>query len=240
MIARGRVVAGDRGVPGVNVTDGFTVAETDADGAFSLPSRRGRFVSVRLPARYAAAHGLPWAPAADDLRFELRRGDDDGARHGFVVLADPQPSREAHLAEFEATTVPAVARAAGTLPGGVFGVGLGDHVGDAPQVLPASAAAVARTGLPFFHLLGNHDGSPGDRKGPFHRRFGPARYSFDRGEIRYVVMDNVSWFCGRYRGRLGRAQLDWLRADLAGVERGRGQTREVMDRLVALEIVPAG
>src|SRR5690606_41142023 len=55
----------------------------------------------------------------------------------------------------------------------------------------------------------------------FSRHFGPRWYSFDRGAVHYVVLDDVFWHGAGYLGYLGLDQLTWLAADLQHVEAGR-------------------
>src|SRR5687767_7534574 len=53
---------GESGVPGVRLSDGRTIAETDSRGRFDLPVAPGRPVFLIKPAGYAAptrADGLP-------------------------------------------------------------------------------------------------------------------------------------------------------------------------------------
>jgi hypothetical protein len=56
----------------------------------------------------------------------------------------------------------------------------------------------------------------------FKQQFGPTYYSFNRGEIHYVVMDDV-FFVGaakKYIGYLTENQLRWLEQDLALIKPG--------------------
>ena len=74
-------------------------------------------------------------------------------------------------------------------------------------------------------MLGNHDveiKTKTDEQSvrTFERFFGPAYYSFNRGEIHYVVLDDIFWF-GSYIGYLTEKQLSWLKVDLAQIESGK-------------------
>ena len=86
--------------------------------------------------------------------------------------------------------------------------------------------ATARLGIPFVQVVGNHDldlqaGSDLGATETFERRFGPRYYSFDRGQVHYVVLDDVFFYGGGYIGYVDDDQLTWLANDLALVERGR-------------------
>jgi hypothetical protein len=59
-------------------------------------------------------------------------------------------------------------------------------------------------------LAGEHDAAL-DNGAAFKELFGPTSYSFDHKGVHFIALDNVS----DSGARLGEAQLDWLKADLA-------------------------
>lgn len=237
---RGRVTdaRSGRGLRGVALSDGVSVVATAEDGSYELVSDgRRAHVAVSLPAGYElpAAGGLAraYAPIAPDARgeaaasFALAPLDRPDATHRFLLLADPQTQDAREMARLHAETVPdvvATLRAAGDAP--VFGVACGDIMFDDLSLYPEYERAVARMGVPFVQVVGNHDldqTSPtqGGSVATFRRRYGPTYWSFDRGAVHYVVLHDVFWHGGGYVGYLEDEQLAWLAADLARVERGR-------------------
>ena len=81
-----------------------------------------------------------------------------------------------------------------------------------------------KIGVPFFQVVGNHDldaerSAMRDTR-TYERHFGPAYYSFNRGAIHYVVLNDVFWIGGGYIGFVSDEQLSWLASDLDHVERG--------------------
>jgi calcineurin-like phosphoesterase family protein len=64
------------------------------------------------------------------------------------------------------------------------------------------------------YLAGEHDASL-DRADAFKEVFGETQYAFDHKGVHFIVLDNVS----DPTGKLGDAQIDWLRADLAKHDR---------------------
>ena len=244
---RGRVTAPDGGVADVPVTDGVTVTTTDPDGRFQFTaSARQPFVYLSVPAGYrlptdgdGRVRGYhPLDPGDDgtvEIAFSLRPLGRDDTRHAVVFLADPQARTAAEMQEFRQTTIPDVTETAQTLGDRpVFGVGGGDLVFDDLSLLSDYEAAVADTGLPFAQVVGNHDlnvDAPGDpdSTATFRDHFGPTYYSFDRGAVHYVVLDDVYWpgnddfgeETDGYLGHLDAAQLHWLQQDLALVADGR-------------------
>ena len=243
----GRVVGPNGGLEGVPVTDGVTVTPTDADGRYRFTSTADRpFVYLSVPAGYRlptsdAGTTRVYQPLDPDgsgtatAEFRLRPLDQDDTRHAFTFLADPQAQSRAEMRTFRRTTAPDVRQTAeglGDRP--VFGVGGGDLVFDDLSLFDGYKDAVRRTGLPFVQVVGNHDlnfDAPADpgSTATFRRHFGPEYYSFDRGAVHYVVLDDVYWpgsdgFGGEtddYFGHIEAAQLRWLEQDLALVEDGR-------------------
>jgi hypothetical protein len=230
---RGRVTAGGRGIGGVAVSDGVSVVSTARDGSYDLLADRAQpFVHVSVPAGYripvsatgTAAFHRPVGPEASFALEPLLGSDGD---HAFLLLADTQTQNAFEMDRLHAETVPdvtATVRALGGRP--VFGVACGDIMYDDLALFPDYERAVAAMGIPFVQVLGNHDleqASPTDEGAAvtFGRHFGPTYYSFDRGEVHYVVLDDVFWYGTGYIGHVEQRQLAWLAADLARVERGR-------------------
>jgi hypothetical protein len=147
-----------------------------------------------------------------------------------LLLADPQIQNryEADLLLNETTPdVATLAKSYGNSQ--VFGIGCGDLVFDEFELFNDYQKAIQGMGIPFFQVLGNHDM---DTKGvrsdtlsaqTFKKLFGPTYYSFNRGEVHYIVLEDV-FFIGsakQYIGYLTEEQLRWLEQDLALVERGK-------------------
>lgn len=235
---RGRVTAMGRPVRGAAVSDGLSVVASDADGRYQLiGDRRRPHLSLTPPSGYAVPvnpNGTArlYQPLVANARdeatalFSLTPLDRPDERHGFVVLADPQTQDDYEMARFQTETVPdvqATAKELGELP--LFGVADGDIMYDNLALYDPYEAAVGRMGLPFFQVVGNHDldldaTTDENSTATFSRRFGPTYYSFNRGRMHYVVLDDVFYYKGGYLGYLPADQLAWLAADLALVPRG--------------------
>ena len=236
---RGRVHAESRGIAGVGITDGVTTVTTGRDGSYTLLAAPGAaFVSLRLPAGFrvpvqeTGTAGLHQAILANSRRdaeasFRLERLATGDTSHAFLLLADTQTENAFEVARLHAETVPDVRQTLAGLGGRhVFGVACGDIMFDDLTLFPEYERAVAGMGLPCFQVVGNHDldlSGPTDEASvaTFESRFGRGYYSFDRGEVHYVVLDDVLWFGSDYVGYLDGRQLAWLAGDLALVEPGR-------------------
>ena len=63
--------------------------------------------------------------------------------------------------------------------------------------------AIAETEIPFFYVIGNHDLDLNVRSNEHARityksYYGPTYYSFNRGDIHYVVLDDIFFIAKSY------------------------------------------
>ena len=235
---QGRVQAGGQGLSGVRVTDGVRIVQTGPDGRFTLPSTtRQPFAYLTLPAGYAIPQNDPgtarfYRPITPDangtaaVQFDLQPLDGGDAQHAFFALADPQTEDMTEIERFHQQTVPDVRSHVQALDRPAFGVGCGDIMFDDLALFPEYERAVQMMGVPFFQVIGNHDldfespTDPGSAR-TFREYFGPTYYSFDRGAVHYVVLDDVFWRGDSYFGYLDDVQLDWLMKDLSYLDDGQ-------------------
>lgn len=235
---RGIVRSRGKGIPNVAVTDGRSVVRTAADGTFVIRSTSlQEFVSVSIPSGYSISKNptgtallyqpiLPGKDGEMTAQFDIAQLAVSDARHAFFQLADPQTLDDADMTRFRRETVPdvyAMARSLDSQP--MFGVACGDIMYDRLEYFPDYEKGVKDMGLPFFQVIGNHDVDIASRTdeasaATFRKTFGPTHYSFNRGEVHYIVLDNIFWF-GGYIGYIDQMQLDWMKADLALVEKGK-------------------
>lgn len=210
----------------------------------SLPSE------YKVPMKY----GIPFfwkyiLPDTERYDFVLERME-NGAEKDFVLLAiaDPQCQDNEHLARFEAETIPDIAETVGkeTLP--VYGITLGDigyntehtDYNRDNNVLKRMRALMSEknTKLPIFQVMGNHDYShaskltkatytiEGDIENQryFETIFGPVNYSFNRGDVHIISMDDII-FAGHNQNDywLGFRddQVEWLKQDLSYVSKDK-------------------
>ncbi len=238
----GRKGTGDTGVEGVMVSNGRDVVLTDEKGRWQLPllgDGATDFFVVKpagwalptspdlLPQHYYIHQpegspgqryaGLkPTGPLPESIDFPLI-ADEETDSFRMLICGDPQPRNQREV-DYIAQSTPSVLREAN----GHLGITLGDVAFDDLRIYPSLNRVLASTGIPWRHVLGNHDlnfDSEGDAfaNETFRSVYGPTYYSFDRGKVHFVVLNNVRWSGERYRGELGERQRQWLEADLAHV-----------------------
>ena len=236
---KGRVHQNGNGLSGVAVTDGFNITLTDAHGNYQLLSNSmAEFVYISVPAGFSfpEKNGITQFYKAIDKKegefksdFILDKLEVDDNKHQFVVWADTQMISREDAGMLKTQSVPDLHSLVASYPkGSLFhGIGCGDLVWDKFGLFEDYREAIGMTGVPFFSVIGNHDmdidsRSDDNAANTFKKQFGPTYYSFNRGAIHYVVLDDV-FFIGvdkKYIGYLTETQLQWLEQDLKNVKPG--------------------
>lgn len=233
----GRVTGGGRGLSRVAISDGLSVVDTDADGNFELFTTSDRsFVWASLPPGYSIPQNptgtaLFYRPINGAQRgemsvlFELERLRESDENHAALLLADIQVQDDDEVRWYHEQTVPDIQALTTDLGVETVGLSCGDIVYDRLHLYDGYESGVQSMGIPFFQVLGNHDMDQSALTDAlstetFKGRFGPTYYSFNRGAVHYVVLDNVFWAVVGYSGYLTQEQLTWLEADLSRVEPG--------------------
>ncbi|MBN9299726.1 MAG: calcineurin-like phosphoesterase C-terminal domain-containing protein [Filimonas sp.] len=237
IVLKGKVQSQGKGIANVAVTDGMNVTLTDKNGQYELASNAtAQFVYISVPSGYAipankgiAAFYKPVSKAAGTYDFNLTKLEIDDRKHNFVVWADTQVISKADVELMMTQSVPDLQALVKTYPKGTLfhGIGCGDLVWDHFELFEDYKKAVELSDIPFYNVIGNHDmdiNARSDDKSAdtFKQQFGPTYYSFNRGNIHYVTLDDV-FFIGtakKYIGYITENQLQWLEQDLAQVKPG--------------------
>lgn len=240
---------GERGIPGVRVSNGAQIVSTDREGRWRLPydddtiffvikpsgwmtptdeRNLPRFFYIHKPngsprSRFPGVE--PTGPLPSSIDFPLYRRI-EGSRFEVLMLGDTQ-TRD--VREVGYLRRDALDHLVGT--SAAFGVTLGDLVFDDLDVLGPYIDAVAAVGIPWYNVLGNHDmnyDADNDEHSDetFERHFGPSYYSFDYGAVHFIVVDDVYWTVmgsGRkqYVGGLSEEQFRFIENDLRAVPTSR-------------------
>lgn len=232
---RGIVTDGLNPIERVVISDGISVTETKKDGTYELISDTNQnYIFISQPSGYkintnnsGTANFYQKISNSNSneitINFNLKRSEFD-FEHDFLLLADPQTLDMEDINRFNDETINDIQKFyRGNA--NIFAVSCGDIMYDKLELFPEYEKAVAKTGLPFFQVFGNHDVDSMYKTDElshltFQNFFGPRYYSFNKGEVHYVVLDNIFWF-GRYIGYFDQLQLDWLKQDLSYVEKGK-------------------
>ncbi|MDZ7342135.1 MAG: calcineurin-like phosphoesterase family protein [candidate division KSB1 bacterium] len=237
--------AGERGIPGVLVSNQLEVVRTDENGNYRLPISDEAIIFITKPAGYMAPLNQQNLPqfyyvhqpkGSPDQQFKYKGVAPTGrfpASLDFplirvakkdtfevIVFADPQPR---NYQEIDYIRDDVVAELIGT--SAQFGITLGDIVFDDLSLYGRYNQIVSQIGIPFYNVPGNHDenyDATDDRFAleTFKRHFGPNYYSFDYGQVHFIILDDVEYLgrneqgYSRYQGKIGPKQLAWLSNDL--------------------------
>lgn len=250
MTVKGVVSCNGEAVPGVVVSDGIDVTTTDSKGIYYLASQKKTgFVFISVPGNYEVASDnriplffkrLSGGTTVEQKDFSLVRTDNK--KHVVVAMTDFHlANRNDDLAQYTNGFVPDVNNTIQSYESGgtkVYGVTMGDLTWDAywyennfgiQEYLPQ----MARINCSIFNAMGNHDNDPyvaGDwlAETKYKNFIGPTWYSFNLGDVHYVVLDNVEYTnAGGAQGVMGDReyndvissdQMAWLQKDLATIK----------------------
>ncbi len=221
--------AGERGVPGVSVTDGVTTVETDSAGRYRLEVDVARRITDLVFITKPAGYDVP-TDQYKTPRFYRDLGQlADGAEAGadFALLPDPSgrsddftfanvadPHRNANMASqmrqiTETSKELAFVQVSGDLT---------DNATDAEFMQYKTGTTASR--LPVWPAVGNHEyfnAGPSTyeaRIDNYRRHVGPEWYSFDHGKRHFLVLENNG-------AAPIEEQREWMEADLEEHARGK-------------------
>ena len=235
----------DAAFVGVKVSNGKEIVFTDQNGQYELPIEDGGAVFVIKPTGYRTPlndnqlpqfyylhkpkgspklkfpGSPPTGPLPQSIDFPLYRQQEPDA-FKILLFGDPQPRNNTEV-DYIAHDV--VAELIGDKS--AFGVSLGDIAFDNLATFKTLNQAISLIGIPWYNVIGNHDINLDTTQRSFinetfEATYGPSYYSFDYGQVHFVVLDNIDWAAPNeknkrwhYVGRFGEQQLDFLKKDLS-------------------------
>ena len=238
-------------IEGVVVSDGYTCTVTGADGRYAMQRHpNAYYVYYSTPAdckvEVDPSTGLPLfyqkiRKSQPQYDFTLTRQAEE-TKFRMLAIGDPQVTTTAQVYRFETETVADINSYVAAQTDGLptYAITLGDIVGNKWELYPDMVKAMARskTSVPVFQTIGNHDHlNEADNSVTstywksvenFQKYFGPQNYSFDRGDVHIVSMDNVlhgeipdlgedqEFAAGFYDW-----QFEWLKRDLSYVPKDK-------------------
>ncbi len=253
----GELDAGETGLENVRVSNGLDVVTTDADGRYQLEVGDEAIIFITKPRGYATPVNLhmlpqfyyihqpqgspagfryagiePTGPLPAEINFPLvARPEAD--QFEAILFADTQPQTDRELDYIRDDVV---AELIGT--DAAFGMTMGDILFDDLSMFPRYNALIARIGIPWYNVPGNHElnfEAADDKYSleTFKRFFGPPYYAFEYADALFVVLDNIEYNgngeadpgdvrgSGGYEASLTRDQLRWLENELEYVDENR-------------------
>ena len=234
----GEISCNKCGVSSVLVTDGVSVVATDIQGKYQLNSTSNcRFIYYTLPSGYESPieNGIPVFYQLIDkskkiqiANFEIHKSKKSQLKHAFIMVGDPQVSNSTELdmlKSFIADMNTTSESLSTEMP--VIAISTGDNVFDKQALFDDYKYVISKTNLPFYQVMGNHDLDYNNRSDElsditFTSKFGPSNYSFNLGNIHYVVLKDVFYYgySYHYMGYVTEKQLDWLQKDLSFIKPG--------------------
>jgi 3',5'-cyclic AMP phosphodiesterase CpdA len=234
---------GERGIPGVLISDQKNVTRTDEEGKYTIEVTGESVIFIIKPAGYKTPlnnQNLPLfyyihqpqgspdfkypgvKPTGDlpeEINFPLYKYDEPD-EFEVLVFADPQTR---NLEEVYYMRNDVLNELIG-YPAS-FVLVLGDIMYDDLSLYEDYNGHMATLGFPVYNVPGNHDmnyDAPEDLYAleTFKRYFGPTYYGFQYGQVHFFVLDDVKWINrggeeAHYIGALGEQQLYWLEQCLA-------------------------
>lgn len=234
----------DKPLPGIRVSNGKDIVKTDDKGEYEIGVSNDDIVFVIKPRGYRTIldeKNLPrfyyiHKPEGSPKNYKFKGVDPTGPlpasidfalypqeepeQFRAVLFGDPQPRNQQEVDWIAHDVVQELVGVDAS-----FGVTLGDIVFDDLSVFDALNKTVAMIGIPWYNVIGNHDinyEAPNDALSDetYESHYGPNYYSFDYGQVHFVVVDDIDWIVppsvakGAYKGGIGEEQLQFIKNDL--------------------------
>lgn len=249
MTLKGVVFCNGKGVPDVVVSDGFEVTTTDEKGIYYLPSlKKNGYVFISIPGNYEVECQNTNEPlfyrrvtqnntsTVEQKDFSLRKTDN--THHKLFVMTDFHlADRNNDLKQYGSFLTDVNKTILGESLEGtkVYGLNLGDLSWELywysnDFALAECMKELNKIDCPVFSLPGNHDNDPykandWDAEQPFKNTVCPTYYSFNLGNVHYVMLDNIQYLNTNgaegvigdrnYNDLIVDNQMKWLEKDLA-------------------------
>src|SRR6056297_2927165 len=235
----------DKPLEGIAVSNGREIAVTDHKGVYELPLRDSSVIFVIKPQDWKVPvdeHQLPQfyhvhsthnlsgsnykgldatGPLPESVDFPLYPVEEP-EQYKALIFGDTQPRDED---EVYYLVHDVITELIGT--DAAFGVTLGDIVFDNLDLFESVYGSIGKIGIPWRHLLGNHDldytgADDMSARGPYLKDFGPSYYAFSYGPAHFIVLDNIEYVTEGddhyYQTGLGEYQMEFLRNELSRID----------------------
>jgi hypothetical protein len=242
----GKYDSGDAAFGGVRVSNGIDIVTTDDSGRYRLPVVDDSVLFVIKPYGYQSKLNdnnlpqfyyvhkpegspelsypgtKPTGPLPESVDFALYKSE-EAEDFKVLLFGDPQPRNHE---EVDYVTHDVIKDLIGSKEH-AFGVTLGDIAFDKLETFETLNQAIALIGVPWHNVIGNHDLNLDATKREhinetFEATYGPSYYSFDYGQVHFLVLDTIGWTNAtkrvpkmHYTPVLGQQQLKFIKRDLS-------------------------
>lgn len=245
----GIVSCGDKGIPGVVVSDGYEVVTTDSDGVYQFRSaKKHKYVFISVPSGYEAISDGVFPK----LHQQLVKGQKEQERIDFPLIEAPgqenhtmlffgdlhMAARTSDASQFSSFVTDVNSYLAENSGKKIYAMTLGDMTWELYWVSNKYAFDEYITdinrlrGIQVFNTIGNHDHDMAfagdfDTVTKYKKSIAPTYYSFNIGKVHYVVLDDIECMntgantsdSRNYVANVVQEQLEWLKKDLEHVSK---------------------
>lgn len=207
--------ADEPGIARVAVSNGSDIVITDDMGRYSISISPEAEIFVIKPSNFSYSlnelnlprffylhkHNRPpllkypgierTGPLPESLDFPLLTVNYEES-FNIILMSDPQTYSIDEVGYYNTDIVDELAGSQEY----AFGITLGDIVGDDLDLFDPINKATARIGIPWFHVIGNHDINfdasdifYSDER--FKMIYGPSTYAFNHGKVHFIVLNNI-------------------------------------------------
>lgn len=226
-------------IAGVVVSDAYTVVTTNEKGEYQFKKdSNASFVFFSTPSGYqintSSERNMAYfyqklanntTPQKAD--FILKKLETAESKFSLYAIGDPQVANQNEVNRFINETMADIQTHIAAKQNPVYGISLGDVVADQPSLFNTMKTVMGSLDMRVFTTIGNHDKTGGNsttarNSSSFENHYGPLNYSFNRGEVHFVCLDNVVFTNNSAYGMgFSEQQIDWLEKDLSMVPKDK-------------------
>ncbi len=188
---------GEKGIPGIPVSDGKEIVLTDSYGIYALTNteKEAQLVFISIPANFRKNSRFYYllhdSLGQQTFSFPLRyREKPDQLPLHFIQITDIHVQDSSSASHFEQC----LAKLDSQDPKAEFIIATGDLVetGSVVTEFAAYSKAIKKNNLPIYSVIGNHDLDTGlNRLDHFHEFLGPDYYSFDLANWHFIILNSI-------------------------------------------------
>lgn len=208
---------GEKGIPGVVVSNQKDAVQTDENGRYRIPITKETIIFISKPAgyniprdennlpKYFYIHQPKGSPAGlkfngiaptgklpRSIDFPLLKGETKDS-FSAIIMGDPQTKKPEEVDYYRDDIITGLI---GTTAD--FYLALGDIMYDDLNLYPRMNRVVGQLGIPVYHVPGNHDTNyrvpdHNNANETFRRFYGPDYYSFNVGKVHFVSLNTVKY-----------------------------------------------